>query len=249
MSIPREKNTWDSIKRVALDEIAMRKGHKDFVTVVGDIERGDLLEVINSHRSEEIIEVLKQQAIEVRAQVEEVSIDMWGGFPKVIAQVFPNAVLVYDRFHVMKLVNQELNNLRKTVGMTLRGSRYLLLKNQDNLSKEQQLQLEQVLKHSCCLRIAYELKEEFRQIYQTARTPESGKRRFQTWLHHAQQLYQESSQTIRDHLEGICNYFINHSSSGAMEGINNRLKLIKRQGYGFTNFDNFRSRLLACFSD
>ena len=191
MSIPREKNTWDSIKRVALDEIAMRKGHKDFVTVVGDIERGDLLEVINSHRSEEIIEVLKQQPIEVRAQVEEVSIDMWGGFPKVIAQVFPNAVLVYDRFHVMKLVNQELNNLRKTVGMTLRGSRYLLLKNQDNLSKEQQLQLEQVLKHSCCLRIAYELKEEFRQIYQTARTPESGKRRFQTWLHHAQQLYQE----------------------------------------------------------
>ena len=112
MSIPREKNTWDSIKRVALDEIAMRKGHKDFVTVVGDIERGDLLEVINSHRSEDIIEVLKQQPIEVRAQVEEVSIDMWGGFPKVIAQVFPNAVLVYDRFHVMKLVNQELNNLR-----------------------------------------------------------------------------------------------------------------------------------------
>lgn len=249
MSMPRKKNTWDSIKRVALDEIAMRKGHKDFVTVVGDIERGELLEVINSHRSDKIIEVLKQQPIEVRAQVEEVSIDMWGGFPKVIAQVFPNAVLVYDRFHVMKLVNQELNKLRKTVGMTLQESHYLLLKNKDNLSEEQQFQLEQVLNHSCCLRIAYELKEEFRQIYQTARTPESGKRRFQTWLNHAQQLYQESSQTIRDHLEGICNYFINHSSSGAMEGINNRIKLIKRQGYGFTNFDNFRSRLLACFSD
>ena len=91
-----------------------------------------------------------------------------------------------------------------------------------------------MLKHSCCLRIAYELKEEFRQIYQTARTPESGKRRFQTWLNHAQQLYQESSQTIRDHKDGICNYFINHSSSGAMEGINNRIQLIKRQGYGNT---------------
>lgn len=249
MLVPREKNPWDSLKRLALDEIAMRKGHQDFVTVMGDIERGDLLEVIDSHRSEEIIEVLQQQPIEVRAQVEEVSIDMWGGFPKVIAQVFPNAVLVYDRFHVMKLVNSELNKLRKTVGMTVRGSRYLLLKNQADLTQKQCLKLEQVLSHSCCLRIAYELKEAFRQIYQTARTPESGRRRFQAWLNHAQQLYQESSQTIRDHLDGICNYFISHSSSGTMEGINNRIKLIKRQGYGFTNFDNFRNRLLACFSD
>jgi len=57
----------------------MRKGHQDFVTVVGDIERGDLLEVIDSHCSEEIIEVLKQQPIEVRERVKEVSIDMWGG--------------------------------------------------------------------------------------------------------------------------------------------------------------------------
>jgi len=227
----------------------MRKGHQDFVTVVGDIEQGNLLEVIDSHRSEEIIAVLQQQPLEVRAQVQEVSIDMWGGFPKVIAQVFPNAVLVYDRFHVMKLVNSELNKLRKTVGMTLRGSRYLLLKNQTDLTEEQRLKLELVLNHSCCLRIAYELKEEFRQIYQTARTPESGKHRFQIWLHHAQALYQESCQTIRDHLDGICNYFISYSSSGAMEGINNRIKLIKRQGYGFTNFENFRARLLACFSD
>jgi transposase len=243
-----KKNTWDSVKRVGIDEIAMRKGHQDFVTVVGDIEQGTLLDVIDSHRSADIIEALSQQPIELREQVEEVSIDMWGGFPKVIAQVFPNAILVYDRFHVMKLVTQELNKLRKAVGMTLRGSRYLLLKNQSDLNDEQRLQLELILNHSCCLRIAYELKEEFRQIYETARTPASGKRRFQIWLNHAQQLYQEFCQTIHGHLDGICNYFISHSSSGAIEGINNRIKLIKRQGYGFTNFDNFRARLLACFS-
>lgn len=248
MSVPREKNTWDLVKRIGIDEIAMRKGHQDFVTVIGDIEQGTLLDVIDSHWSTDIIETLSQQPIELREQVEEVSIDMWGGFPKVIAQVFPNTILVYDRFHVMKLINSELNKLRKAVGMTLRGSRYLLLKNQADLSEEQRLQLEVILNHSCCLRIAYELKEEFRQIYETARTPQSGKRRFQTWLHHAQQLYQESCQTISDHLDGICNYFISHSSSGAIEGMNNRIKLIKRQGYGFTNFENFRARLLACFS-
>ena len=249
MSATREKNTWGLVRRLALDEIALRKGHQDFVTVVGDIEQGDLLEVVNSHRAEQIAEVLEQQPFEVRSQVKEVSIDMWGGFPKVITQVFPNAVMVYDRFHVMKLVNNELNQLRKQVGIRTRGSRYLLLKNQADLTIEQQFELEQVLNCSPCLRIAYELKEEFRAIYQTARTPQSGQRRFQVWLNQAGQLYQESSQTIRNHLEGICNYFISHSSSGAMEGINNRIKLIKRQGYGFTNFDNFRSRLLACFDD
>ena len=249
MCITREKNTWGSVKKLALDEIAMHKGHQDFVTVVGDIEQGDLLEVIDSHQSEQIIEVLEQQPLAVREQVEEVSSDMWGGFPKVIAKVFPNALLVYDRFHVMKLVNRELNQLRRLVGMRTRGSRYLLLKNRADLTDEQHLKLEQVLSYSACLRIAYELKEEFRQIYQTARTPQSGQRRFQAWLNQAGQLYPASSQTIRDHLEGICNYFISHSSSGAMEGINNRIKLIKRQGYGFTNFDNFRNRLLACFND
>jgi len=65
----------------------MRKGQGNFVTVVGDISHGNLIEMIDSHRSEEIIEVLMTQPIEVREQVEEVSVDMWGGFPKVIKKV------------------------------------------------------------------------------------------------------------------------------------------------------------------
>ncbi|MCC8455748.1 transposase, partial [Streptomyces rochei] len=76
---------------MSIDEISMRKGQGNFVTVVADISEGNLIEMIDSHRSEEIIEVLMKQAIEVREQVEEVSIDMWGGFPKVIKKVFPNA--------------------------------------------------------------------------------------------------------------------------------------------------------------
>lgn len=88
---------------------AFRKGVRDFVTVVSDIEQGCLLEVINSHKQEDIIEVLLQQPLAVRAQVTEVSVDMWAGFPKVIAEVFPNAAVVIDRFHVMKLVLEKLN--------------------------------------------------------------------------------------------------------------------------------------------
>jgi transposase len=86
---------------VSIDEVSKRKGHKDFVTVVSSIDAGALLEVIDSHKQDDIIEVLKQQPIEIREKVEEVSIDMWGGFPKVVKEVFPNAKIVIDRFHVM----------------------------------------------------------------------------------------------------------------------------------------------------
>ena len=91
-----QKNTsWELVKRISLDEISMRKGQGNLVTVVSDISQGNLIEMIDSHRSEEIIEVLMAQAIEAREQVEEVSVDMWGGFPKVIKKVFPNAQVMY----------------------------------------------------------------------------------------------------------------------------------------------------------
>lgn len=219
------------------------------MTVVSDVEEGVLVEVIDSHRQDEIVAVLLEQPIEVREAVSEVSVDMWGGFPKVVQKVFPNAVLVIDRFHVMKAVNQDLNKLRRKVGITDRGSKFLLLRNGSELNAEQALKLEFVLERSPCLRIAYELKEAFRQIYETSRTVNSGRHRFQDWLKSAQLFFVEATSTIRNHLDGICNYFLSRTTSGVMEGINNRIKLIKRQGYGFANFDNFRSRLLACFSD
>lgn len=182
MYIPREKNTWEPSKRLCIDEISLRKGQQDFVTVVSDVDQGILIEVIDSHRQAEITEVLMEQPLEVRQAVTEVSVDMWGGFPKVVQQVFPNAVLVIDRFHVMKAVNQDLNKLLRQVGITDRGSKFLLLRNGSGLDAEQVPKLELVLDQSPCLRIAYELKEVFRQIYETSRTVKSGKRRFETWL-------------------------------------------------------------------
>src|SRR4028118_699470 len=86
MSIPVKKSCWESVKRVSIDEISMRKGKGSLVTVVSDIEEGNLIEMIDSHRQPDIIEALIKQPFEVREQVEEVSIDMWGGFPKVIEQ-------------------------------------------------------------------------------------------------------------------------------------------------------------------
>ena len=77
----KKKATWGKVKRLSIDEISQRKGHQDFATVVCDIDRGELLEVIDSHHQSDIIEVPRQQPIELREQVEQVSVDMWGGFP------------------------------------------------------------------------------------------------------------------------------------------------------------------------
>ncbi len=234
--------------RLGIDEVSQRKGHRDFLTVVCDIDQGKLVEVIDSHKQKDIIAVLMQQPLEVRQQVTEVSVDRWGGFPKVVSEVFPNAQIVFDRFHIMKPVNAELNQVRRQVAMTLKGSKFILLKNNVDLVAEEQAKLEVILSHSPRLRVAYELKEDFRDIFEARQTVEAGKEQLLEWLQTAHLIYTDGLDTIHAHLDGICNYFLSRTTSGAMEGINNRIKLIKRQGYGFVNFDNFRARLLACFA-
>jgi len=207
------------------------------------------LEVIDSHQQLGIIEALEQQPIAVREQIVEVSVDMWGGFPKVVEKVFPNATLVIDRFHVMQATNKELNKVRRQVGVFDRGSKFILLRNGAELKEDEKQTLEQILNRSKRLRKAYESKEELRAIYESPLTVETGRLHFEEWLNRAQKVFSEVTTTIRNHLDGICNYFRTRTTSGPMEGINNRIKLIKRQAYGFVNFENFRKRLLACFSD
>lgn len=233
---------------MSIDEVSKRKGHKDFVTVVSNIDAGELLEVIDSHKQDDIIEVLKQQPIEIREKVEEVSVDMWGGFPKVIKEVFPNAKVVIDRFHIMQPVIKELNQLHQKTRIKIKGSRFILLKNKVDLTEEEKVKLETVLKCSKRLRLAYNLKEDFRDIFETCQTPEEGQGKLQVWLEKAKSVYGAVLETIRNHLDNICNYFLSRTTSGVMEGLNNRIKLIKRQAYGFLNFINFQSRLLACLS-
>jgi len=89
------------------------------------------------------------------------------------------------------------------------------------------------------LRTAYNYKEEFRRIYEHSQTVEDGKDEFTKWLQKATSIYGKVIETIRNHLDTICNYFLNRTTSGIMEGINNKIKQIKRQAYGFTNFENF----------
>lgn len=94
--------------------------------------------------------------------------------------------------------------------------------------------------------MAYELKEEFREIYESSTTIKMGLRKFKKWLIYARIMLGKVPKTLNKHIQGICHYFISRTTSGVMEGLNNKIKLIIRQSYGFKDFDNMREKLLAC---
>jgi transposase len=241
-----KKKSWGMPERLSMDEVSKKKGKGKFATVISDVDTSSLLEVIDSHKSDEIIEELEKIPLEIRENVKEVSVDMWGGFPKVIENIFPNAKIVIDRFHVMKLVNKSLNKIRLILGLKGLKNRTILLKNYQDLTEEEKEKLLEVLRQSPCLSIAYEMKEEFREIYETSTTVKMGIRRMEKWLTHARLFFGETTQTIKNHLTEICHYFISGTTSGVMEGLNNKIKLILRQSYGFKSFTLMREKLLAC---
>jgi transposase len=182
----------------------------------------------------------------MREGVEEVCVDMWGGFPKVIREVFPNAKTVIDRFHVQKLVNKALNKIRLAVKLNGLKNRCLLMNNQVNLTDEEKEELALILESSPSLKIAHELKEELITIYDSDITPSGGIRKMNKWLISARVMFGSAADTLAAHINEICNYFNNRTTSGVTEGINTRIKLIVRQSYGFKNFDMMKEKLLAC---
>ncbi|WP_438802929.1 ISL3 family transposase [Laspinema palackyanum] len=248
MAKKQEDKHWLEAKRISIDEIAMHKGHQDYKAVICDLDKNKLIEVIDGRTQDCLIERLSELPSKVRKSVKEVSVDMWHGFPKVIKEIFPNAQIVTDRFHVMKLLIEELKKIAKSSGVKEKNKLSLVLRNKIDLKDSERDELENLLSKSKRLKAAYEYKEEFRNIYETSQSVSEGEKRFQEWLNKARQVYGKVINTISDHLSTICNYFISHASSGVMEGINNKIKLVKRQGYGFRNFENFRLRLLAAFS-
>ena len=229
-----------------MDEFARRKGQGNFATILTDLDTSSLLEVIDSHKSDDIITVLKQQPIAMREGVEEVCVDMWGGFPKVIREVFPNAKPVIDRFHVQKLINKALNKIRLALNLKGLKNRCLLMNNQGDLTSEEKEELELMLKSSPSLRIAHELKEELITIYNSDISVSGGMKKIKKWLRSARVMFGSAADTLDSHIEEICNYFNNRTTSGVTEGINTRIKLIIRQSYGFKNFDMMKEKLLAC---
>jgi transposase len=223
--------------------------------------------LLNGRTQAVIKETLVGWGTEVLSQIEEVSIDLWQGYKSLVTELMPSAQVVADRFHVMSQINQELDKQRKREKRNveilikttnsaetkaeynqlltgLNQSKYPLLKNQENLNEKQLNQLIQVKNVSPILKVMHELKEKFRSIFNQTNDWYTGVFKLGIWCSRAKKYFPNSNNTIIRWFDEIIAYFDNGTTSGAVEGINNKLKLIKRSGYGFRNFENFRVRCL-----
>jgi transposase len=195
-------------------------------------------------------------------QIDEVSMDMSGNYKGLVTELLPNAVITVDRFHVMKVVNEELDAARRDakkaaeslsdtaatqLKATLHQSKYVLLKSEENLTPEQQLKLEALRKIAPCLGRMHSLKEEFREIFENSQSWADGTLKLLDWLASAGADFKKSVGTITRWFGEIVGYFEQGTTNGVVEGINNKLKLLKRSGYGFRNFDNFQLRCFICW--
>ena len=165
----------------------------------------------------------------------------------------PHAVITVDRFHVAKAINAELKALKNKEKThhpeALKGSHYPLLKNQINLTDTQQETLQRVYAVSPVLKMGHRLKECLHHIFESHSTKEKATQRIQKWLAISEShgLFPDFGRTLLSWLDNITNYFLQRTTSGIVEGINNKIKLIKRRAFGFRNFGNFRLRVIAAF--
>jgi transposase len=255
------------LKRLGIDEIALIKGQGKYCAVLMDLERSKLLMIVEGRTKEEIKKVLRGWGSEVLEGIEEVSIDLWAGYKSLATEMMPNAQIVADRFHVMVQINQELDGERKkekrkiqseikeaktpeeklakeTILAGITDSKYAILKNEKDLNDKQKDKLAEVQNVSNRLKVMHKLKEEFRELFEKKETWTDGLLGLGKWISKAQKYFVNSQSTIYRWFDEILAYFDNRTTSGVVEGINNKLKLIKRSGYGFTNFENFRNRCL-----
>ncbi|ACK68398.1 transposase IS204/IS1001/IS1096/IS1165 family protein (plasmid) [Rippkaea orientalis PCC 8801] len=246
------------LRRLGIDEIAVIKGQGNYYVVLVDLERGVIVGILEKRIEEEVLKYLEAWGEEVLTKIEEVSIDLWKPYKNIVNKLMPQAEVVADRFHVMKQVNEELDAQRKTLKREakelkdtnqkeeilsgLNKSKYVLLKNEEDLNEEQKEKLEQVYKTSEVLSKMHQLKEEFRDIFETQSDWVSGLFELANWCQKAYSLYPKSCGTIRRWIGEIIAYFDQGTTQGIVEGINNKLKLIKRRAYGFRNFGNFQLR-------
>jgi transposase len=256
---------WDALPPFAtlgIDEIALLKGHRDFVAVISaQTEHGDLylLAVLPDRLKASVVAWLKTIPAAIRPQITTVCTDIWDGYITAVQEVLPDARIVLDRFHVARqyrdavdaLRKQEVKRLKKALPKQahdeLKRTLWPFRKRPGDLDQMEQERLDALLAHSPALRQAYTLREELTLIFETARSKADGLRRIRFWrqrvVRSALTCFDTFLALLDSRLEMIANYFIDHQTSSFVEGLNNKLKVLKRRCYGLRNVGRLYQRL------
>ncbi len=223
-----------------------------------DLESGQVVFVGEGRRGDALAPFFRSLR-RSRANIEAVAMDMSAAYVSAVTKHLPEAVIVLDHFHIVKLVNEKLTILRNQVYRqvkgrlqkdALKGTRWLLLKNPENLdaSRNEKQRLEEALQLNQPLATAYYLKEDLRQIWQQPN--KAAAEAFLTdWIARAEvsgiQVVKQLARTLAIHRYRILNWYDYPISTGPLEGTNNKIKTLKRQAYGYRDHEFFKLKILA----
>jgi len=249
-SIPLKKVT-----RIAIDEISIGKGHQ-YVTIVLDLESGRILHVGNG-KGGDALKPFWKKVKNSKARIKAISIDMSPAYLSAVIEHMPGSTIVFDRFHVVKLFNEKLSKFRRHLynhlsdkedQKLLKGTRWLLLKNPENLKQrnDEPRRLEKALEINQPLSTVYYMKEELRQIW-AQKDKKTGEKLINNWINLANlsdiPMLKKFAKTLSLHKIRILAYYDYGISTGPLEGTNNKIKTMKRQAYGYRDQEFFKLKL------
>ena len=245
------------LKRIAIDEISVGKGHR-YLTLVLDLDSGAIVHV-GEGKDGAALKVFWKRLHSSHAKIAAVATDMSPAFIQAVRTNLPNAALVFDRFHVMKLFNDKLSDLRREMfreatdklgRQVLKGTRYLLLKRPHNLdnTKNERQRLEAALELNQSLFTAYYLREDLAEFWEQD-DQEEAQVFLLDWIARAEAseitMLVKFAKTLRNHALGLLAWYDHPISTGPLEGTNNKIKTMKRQAYGFRDQEFFKLKIYA----
>ena len=245
------------LQQLAIDEISVGKGHR-YVTIVLDLESGAVVHVGEGKGGDSLIPFWKRLRAS-GAKIKAVATDMSPAYIDAVMTHLPKATLVFDRFHVIKLYNEKLSDLRRELYReltdtmqkdALKGVRWLLLKRPENLdaSRNEPKRLKEALRLNEPLAIAYFLKDELNEVWEQE-DEEAAQSLLMDWILYAEstgiRMLHKFAKTLRLHATGILAYYDYPISTGPLEGTNNKIKTMKRQAYGFRDPEFLKLKILG----
>lgn len=246
----------EGVNNIGIDEFAIRKGHV-YKTIVVDLDTSRII-YVGDGKGVDALDGFWKRAAKAGISIEHVSTDLSSAFIASVMKNCPNAVHVFDHFHVVKLINEKLDEIRrvqyhmeKDVNKrnVLKGTRYLLLTNgEDIFDDAYKTRLDNALEMNKPLSQAYYLKEQLREIWSQV-NKESAENALADWVRQARESkvpqLMKMANTIMAHRSGILAWYDCRISTGKVEGINNKIKVMKRNAYGFRDETYFTLRLYA----
>jgi transposase len=245
------------LRQIAIDEIAVGKGHH-YLTVVLNLLTGAVV-FVGDGKGTEALEPFWRMVRRARAKIKAVATDMAKAYIRAIRDNLPGVVHVFDHFHVIKLFNDKLSAFRRELyhqaqsdhhRKILKGTRWLLLKNPENLDAErnERRRLQAALRLNAPLAAAYYLKEDLRQIW-TQPDKRTARRVLRDWLARARvsgvRMLSQFADTLEEHQAGVLAYYDYPISTGPLEGTNTKIQAMKRQAYGFRDREFFKLKILG----